>query len=318
MRASRILWTLSFEHPPGPEVLRELARRLDVDVPPVPGGVSSDGLYVVELRDVPVVRDAGRIALACLEKGHRLGSGWRVLWPGVPRFPGGYRAEDMDRAGRAEFLDGLEGGFRGTSELPGLHAASFRVELLAEVEAPRPTAEPVRVEAPVSAAPASPELVRALDDALSAHRDTPWLWRADMVRRQVLRMGYVLNDDDDLRPGYRHASGRRLELRIAGDWVRSIHVVLERAEGLADLDEGGRDRVVQAQEDAFRSAARHLEGRLGRPAFIGAAGEAGFPGDQAAEWAAVWPGPGGRLMLQQHQDDRETPADLCMVFAPIP
>ena len=135
MKPSFTTWRLSFASPPSPQQLRDVRALLEpiarVDIPADHGLLLqeyglSDHLFI----EPPAERTAGKIALDCLRKAHRLGVGWSGLWPGVPRQAGGWAAEDWRRAAWPESLDGLYGGLSdgeapGRSHVAGLQAASL-------------------------------------------------------------------------------------------------------------------------------------------------------------------------------------------------
>jgi hypothetical protein len=83
-------------------------------------------------------RTAAEVALNCLRKGQLLGSGWSIMWPGIPKAsPQGWSLEMHGFAALPESLDGLTGGFAdgmgiGRSLIPRLYSASFTVTVLPE------------------------------------------------------------------------------------------------------------------------------------------------------------------------------------------
>jgi hypothetical protein len=138
MRRSFVTWRLSFSSKPSPQDLQAVRRLLepiarvrladDADRIWRESG-TSDHLFVEPENELT----AGELALSCLTKGHRLGRGWSVLWPGTNGTRGGdFPSDDWRRAANPEHLDGTRGGLgphTGVSQISiaGLVAASFTV-----------------------------------------------------------------------------------------------------------------------------------------------------------------------------------------------
>jgi hypothetical protein len=75
---------------------------------------------------------AGELAMHCLVKAHRLGTGWCVFWPAFPRSAQGtWTSKEVERARQPDCLHELTGFFTddalGHSLIAGLQSASFRV-----------------------------------------------------------------------------------------------------------------------------------------------------------------------------------------------
>jgi hypothetical protein len=330
MARSTVTWRLGFSSVPSDEVLLRakdlLAPISRIERPPDYGAIFrehglSDHLFVEPDAD----RDAGEIALSCLTKAYRLGRGWAVMWPGFTPAPqGGYPAGEVDRARRPETFNGLNGSFgasAGDAHLDGLVDASFTVAVAPAGTAQRPSAQPASPRPPAELVPPATGLVATamatdLLKLLTAHRTTAWAWDATAVRRQVVGLGYLLARRE---PGGERftASGRpALRLMTEGTRVRWIEFILLEHPDPHLLDETAFDRKQREFEALFSAAVHAGRSVLGAPVFAGASGEHGFPQDQWADFAALWQGPHGRILIEQKHNDRELPLELCLVFAP--
>lgn len=334
MNPSLATWRLSFASPPSPQQMRDVRALLEpiaqVDLPADHGLLLREyGLSDYLFIEPPAERTAGEIALDCLRKAHRLGVGWSVLWPGVPRqAAGGWAAEDWRRAAFPESLDGLQGGLSngealGRSHVAGLQAASFTVTVLADAplvdtavrgSAPTPAPLPPRPAGEETKALAA--MLARLDQVLTAYGTVAWSWDAASARAQLARLGYDPDEEAGEENRFRHPDAPPARLQVEDGALHWIDFLIAACPDPHHLDEVAFAARQAEYEALFYAAARHVEQRLGAPAFVGAAGEAGFPAGQWADWAAVWERTSDRLMVQQKHNDPELPLELCVVFAP--
>ncbi len=321
MRKSVVTWRLSFSAAPDAARLKEIGKLLA----PVVRATRPDDFAVVQreygwsdylYHSAESEFTAGELALDCLKKAHRLGNGWRISWPG-------------GEALWPEALDGLQGYFErssshASSHFPDLAGASFNVSILAEkrrqaepsARQPAAEAEMPQVSAEIEKAANEvflKQVAPALGNLLFRFRTTAWSWECDAARRQLQCFGYRPNDEDD--EAFAGPAGELCRVHCEGDAVGWIEFVLCAFPDPHLLDEVRFSAKQSECELLFRNAVRYAAALLGKPAFCGGSGEEGFPSDQWADWAAVWPSGGCRLMIQQKHNDPELPMEVCLVFA---
>jgi hypothetical protein len=282
------------------------------------------GLCPWDLVGPAVERGAGELARDCLVAAHQLGTGWSVMWPAVgTKVEGGYYGADLERAARPECLDGLVGMLPvGTPAerflVPELVGASFEVTVLAEEAPPPKPRAAAAAPAPLGPPATGPEAVAmatALLGLLVSWRDADWGGTRESARRPLEARGYAVVADEADEVSLAVPGAPEARVRSEGGALRSVEFVAAARRDPHLLSEDELDAVRTAYEGLFAAAVVVAAPLLGRPAFAGGAGEAGFPADRWAELAAVWPQPAGRILVELRHDDRELPVELRLVFA---
>jgi hypothetical protein len=350
MRHFTVSWSLSFCPKPTAAQLDAVVAALgpiaSVARPPEAGLLEREqGICAYVLVGAERELDSGRLALDVLTKAHCLGAGWSVLWPGLqgassgaqPNLPSARPAEDWRRAARPEALDRLCGALDAVQpgslgERAGLVYAGFEVTVLpvpaAPKTAPLPSAPPRASmpppPIPATARPLAPDVAEtfakkvmpSLSDLFMQFRGVPWKWTRAEATRQLVALGAHFAEASDQTLAFALRSGIHGRVELDGDAVRWVDFILLDHAQPHLLDELALNGLRERFEALFEHAARFAAVLHGTPAFQGASGETGFPSEQWAEWAAVWPLPTARMMIQQKHDDRELPLELCLVFAP--
>jgi hypothetical protein len=329
MRRAIVTWRLGYGSPPGTEDLERTRLLLEpierVGSPADAGTLLRElGLSVHEFVEPAAAGDAGEIALRCLEKGHRLGRGWAVLWPATARnADGSVVADELRRVAAPEFLDGLRGILGDQApgcqmRLQGLVFASFEVRVLAEERPPAPV--PVQSVVPPARAAPVPELDAGIRSALlgvmSRYLAVRWSWSRDTAAAQLGSLGLEALELEGDEWQLRDPKGIAVEVRLEGPGLRTIAFILGEQCDPHQLEEGEFAALRDLYEARFHALANAAAELLGPPAFLGASGEAQFPIDQWAEFAALWPMPQVRIMVQCRHNDPELPMQLCLAFAP--
>ena len=328
MRTSRATWRLGFSAAPDEARLsqaRELLSPIErAERSPEHGRVLAEwGMHEYLFVEPAANLDAGELALALLSRAHRLGSGWRVMWPGYRREGQGWPREEVARAGLPDSLAGLEGSWQrdgaARAAVPGLEFASFVVEVLPEmVAAPQAAPSTARPSAlpPASADGGNVSLLAVLDDLLTRFRGLPWTWHPATDRLVLQTTGLRVAQEEADMVVLNRPDGLVARLCLAEGRVKALEFVLASRPDPHLLEETEFDRVQRQYETHFSDCVARASSVLGTPAFAGASGESGFPRDRWADWAAIWEVGGRRILVEQRQDDRELPLEICLVFAP--
>ena len=313
-------WRLSFiSLPTGPQ-LEEASACL---APVARSGKAEDYAWVFRefgLHDFLFVEPeaeltAGELALQCLTKAHRLGKGWSIRWPTAV-------GEDLWSTALPDCLDGLAGDIGSLPSLiqihlSGLQHASFSVKVVEQSQVserpkePRPTLAPAGPPGPDAIA-----VVTAFGAMLVRFLSVAWNWEVQGASDQLEGFGFRPSGEE---AGYltfadqRGAGGR---IMAESGKILWVEFVLSEFREPHLLDESAFTVKQAEYEQLFLRVVDYARALLGEPAFSGASGDVGFPRDQWADFAAVWPTPSGRLMVQQKHNDKELPLELCLVFAP--
>lgn len=334
MRKSFITWRLSFSSVPTQEQLDSVQSLLE---PIIHTGKADDyglvwqeyGLSDYIFVEPEVELTAGEIALNCLLKAHRLGKGWSVMWPGFPKSSAaGWLAGEVERAALPESLHGLTGSFSDTglaarSLIGGLQAASFTVTVTTEAipasefgHEKTTLATTSRLFPTTALAEFNVNVKPALEKILARYRYVQWYWDAGKAQEQLEGFGYRRSDAGGEELIFIDLDGTTARIETDGDTVRWIEFILSEYQDPHLLGEVEFTEKQAMYEALFHHSVNQTETILGPPAFVGASGDAGFPRDQWADWAAVWVLGEGRIMVEQKHNDKELPLELCLVFAP--
>lgn len=265
----------------------------------------------------------GEIALTCLTKAHSLGKGWVVMWPGFQKSGDGWPREEVERAARPEYLNGLNGWFSdgehgGISIIPNLYSANFTVTVAEAESKQEPRTTVVKTEARPAAEidPAAISSVSTVINLIIKYGRVSWCWNTSGAIKQIEEFGYKL--EEEFNEEFFFSAQGQLPARIQAEdnKIRWIEFIIARHLSPHLLEENEFSAKQQEYERLFDAAVHTLRSLLGTPEFVGGAGEPGFPKDQWADLAAVWPQPRCRIMVQQKHNDKELPLELCLVFAP--
>jgi hypothetical protein len=323
MRKSITTWRLSFISLPTDEQLDQVRALLEpilrVEKPDDYGHIFREFGQSDHLMIAPDIEaTAGEIALDCLLRAHRLGKGWRILWP---------EAVNEEETVVPEFLDGLTGRIEDgrpfvKMSVPGLYMASFMVTVIPEAA---PDIEKTKTAASAGM-PRRPflDLVTfrvyvkpAMEKILAGQRHLPWSWIAASDASALGMLGFRLTGEEDDEMFFAGADKTTATLKRDGDAVESVEFVLSALPDPHLLDEVTFTERQNEYEALFHNAVNHLEMYLGPPSFAGASGDTGFPGDRWADWAATWLTDQYRVIIEQRHNDKELPMELCLVFMPL-
>jgi hypothetical protein len=142
---------------------------------------------------------------------------------------------------------------------------------------------------------------------------TQWVWTPDGVREALIAAGWVPVEAVGDRHTYR-LEDRRLDTYAHGDGVARAEVAL--AASWPDPDDEYQDDLIDEYYSLWEETSEAGERVLGKPAFSDGFGNDGFPEDQNAGWATVWPRDTARIMITQVHEGKEQPYRLLAVCAP--
>ncbi|MEU7907616.1 DUF6301 family protein [Actinoplanes sp. NPDC049118] len=140
-----------------------------------------------------------------------------------------------------------------------------------------------------------------------------WAWTPDGVRAALAGAGWVPVEAAGARHTYR-LEDRRLDTYVEGDRVVRAEVTL--AASWPDPDDEYQDDLIDEYYRLWEETSEAAEPVLGEPSFSDGFGNDGFPCDQNAGWATVWPRDTARIMITQVHEDKELPYRLLAVCAP--
>ncbi|MEW6078926.1 MAG: hypothetical protein AB1724_14020 [Thermodesulfobacteriota bacterium] len=322
MRRFTTTWRLSFVSLPTNEELDQVRSLLEpilrVEKPDDYGHIFREYGQSDHLMVSPAVEaTAGEIALECLSRAHRIGRGWGVFWP---------QAGNWAQAVAPEFLDGLTGNIEDGQPfvkifVPGICIASFRVTVLPESTPEEKKAEPApsgTTRLPTVDLMEFRDIVKpAMENVLVMQRLHPWSWNATVDRTNLEMAGYRFTGEEDGDWLFAGSFQTAARLKKTGDVVESLEFVLSALPDPHLLDEITFFEKQNEYEVLFHNAVNLLETVLGPPLFAGASGDADFPADRWADWAAVWTTGQYRVIVEQRHNDKELPLELCLVFTPL-
>jgi hypothetical protein len=328
MKRSFITWRLSFGSLPTKEELdkvAELVGGIERTEKPADYGFifrefgQSDHLLI----EAEAELSPGEIALQCLQKAHRLGRGWAIIWPRAAAGPEPSAAE-WRLAALPESLAGLTGILNPDQALaellvPKLCSAAFNLTISDEAikAAPEPPPPPIPYRQPsIESLEFNVYIRPALDKLLAQPMLDPWSWEPARARQQLERMGFTLSDDLGDELIFKRQDKISARLRLEAGAVRAFEFIVSAFPDPHLLDETAFAAKQTEYENFFHNAANHVELFLGPPLFIGASGEPGFPPDLWADFAALWNSRGNRIFIAQKHDDKELPIELCLLFGP--
>ncbi|MET8149521.1 hypothetical protein ACIBSW_38400 [Actinoplanes sp. NPDC049668] len=140
-----------------------------------------------------------------------------------------------------------------------------------------------------------------------------WTWTPDGVRSALVDAGWAPVETAGGRCTYR-LGDRSLDTYADGDRVVRAEVTL--AASWPEPDDEYQDDLIDEYYQLWEETAEAAVPVLGKPSFNDGFGNDGFPSDQNAGWATVWPRDTARIMITQVHEGKELPYRLLAVCAP--
>ena len=142
---------------------------------------------------------------------------------------------------------------------------------------------------------------------------TPWDWTPDGNDAVLRSAGWSPAEEKGTRRSYER-DGYRLSAYREGDRVVRLEVTVAAA--LPDPDDEWQDDLIDEYYARWEQVTGEVAEVLGKPRYSDGRGNRGYPADQTAEWASVWPRDGFRVMVTQTHEDKELPFRINVVCAP--
>lgn len=138
-------------------------------------------------------------------------------------------------------------------------------------------------------------------------------WEPPRIRVALEAAGWTPLEAVGDRESWQLAS-QQLDMYADPDLVRRVEATLAAA--WPDTDDAYQDDLIDEYFAKFEETVAQAREVLGEPRFNDGFGNKGFPDDQDAVWAAVWPRGSGRLMVLQTHEDKELPYRILVVLTP--